>query len=460
MTELERFDRLVDQRLADWTDELVQYCRFPSEYGDADALEGAADWTAERLRTLGAEVSIVRLDGVPPLVVGEIGDGARTLNLVQHYDVQPAGDPALWSTPAYEPAIRGGRVYARGATDNKGELLPRLWAAEAWLETIGALPCRLRFLVEGEEEAGSPHLDALLDQAPELRRADGALIEGGGLDMRGAPELVGGGRGMLAVELIARTIRYDAHSSLAVILPSAPVRLVHALSTLWDRDGRPAVRDLSTGIRPPTPGQLAIADGAPRQRLADLADEFGVDRFVGGLEGQAAMRALTFDPTCNIQGLWSGHTGPGPKTITPAEAHARLDIRLVPDQDPAAVLEALRAHLEREGFGDVEVVGIEGERAWWTDPFHPIGEAAARASEMVAGKPATRLVSMPGTVPMYQVCAAHRVPATSLGAGRDDCHAHAPDENVRVEDLASATRMMARFVDLFAAAPEMPPVEG
>jgi acetylornithine deacetylase/succinyl-diaminopimelate desuccinylase-like protein len=459
MTDLAAFDRLVDARLAGWVDELAQYCRFPSEAGDDEALEGGADWTAERLRALGADVSVIRLDGMPPLVVGEIGDGPRMLNAVQHYDVQPAGDPALWTTPPYEPAIRDGRLYARGATDNKGELLPRLWAVEAYLETVGPLPCRVRFLVEGEEESGSGHLDALLDEAPGLRRADGALLEGGGLDMEGAPELIGGGRGMLLVELVARTIAYDAHSSLAVVLPNAAVRLVQALATLWDRDGRPAVRDLDAGLRPPTPHQLEIADRASQQLLADLRSEFGLERFVGGLDGQAAMRALTFDPTCNIQGLWSGHTGPGVKTITPAEAHARVDIRLVPDQDPAIVLRALREHLSREGFGDIEVRDLEGERAWWTDPFHPIGQAAALASEEVTGRPATRFVSTPGTVPMYQVCARDRVPATSLGASRDDCHAHAPDENIRLVDLAAATRMTARFLELFAAAPEMPPVE-
>ncbi|HYM83780.1 MAG TPA: M20/M25/M40 family metallo-hydrolase [Candidatus Dormibacteraeota bacterium] len=460
MIDYGRFDVLVDERLARWTDELAQYCRFPSEKGDPDALDGAADWTAERLRALGADVSVVRLDGIPPLVVGEIGEGPRTLTMVQHYDVQPAGDPALWSTPPYEPAIRDGRLYTRGATDNKGEFLPRLWAVEAYLEAVGPLPCRVRFLVEGEEESGSTNLDALLDQAPDLRRADGALIEGGGLDLEGNPHLIGGGRGMLLVELTARTLPYDAHSSLAVLLPSAAVRLVQALATLWGRDGRPAVPGLRRGIRPPTEHQLAIVDSASRQFLADIRSEFRVERFVGDPDDDAAMRATVFEPTCNIQGLWAGYTGPGNKTITPAEAHARVDIRLVPDQEPDAVFEALREHLDREGFGDIEMRLGERERAWWTDPHHPIGEAAARASEVVTGRPATRQVSMPGTVPMYQVCAAHRVPATSLGAGRDDCRAHAPDENIRLEDLATATRITGRFLELFAAAPEMPPVEG
>ncbi len=452
------FDALVDARLETWTEELAQFCRFPSELGADEALLGAADWTAERLRALGAEVEVVELAGAPPLVVGEIGSGPRTLDLVQHYDVQPAVPHELWTTPAYEPEVRDGRIYARGATDNKGELLPRVWAVEAWLETIGELPCRVRFLVEGQEESGSNHLDALLDLRPEYRRADGALIEGGGLDMRGRPIIMGGGRGIVVVEVIARTIAYDAHSSLAVILPNAAIRLVEALATLWGPDGLPLVEGLEAGIRPPTAAQLAAVDSQPLALLDDYRREFAVERFIGGREGVDALRAMTFATTLNVQGLWSGFIGPGDKTITPAEAHARLDIRIVPDQTPEAMVAALRAHFDAAGFADIEVIAEQGERAWWTPPDHPIVQAAAAASEVVTGEQASIGVSMPGTVPMYQVCAEHRVPATTLGAGRDDCRAHAPDENVRLEDLAAATRITARFLEAFAAAPAMPPV--
>ena len=452
-------DGVISDRLDAWTDELFQFCRFPSELGDMAALRGAADWTAERLEALGADVSVLALDGSPPLVVGEIGSGPRTLNLVQHYDVQPAVPLELWTTPPYEPAIRDGRLFARGATDNKGEFLPRVWAVEAYLEAIGDLPCRLRFLVEGEEESGSRHLDELLDLRPELRRADAALIEGGGLTREDEPEIAGGGRGMVILELSVRTIDYDAHSSLAVVLPNAAQRLARALATMWTADGLPAVAGLDTGVRPPTAGQLGVVAATPDKLLDDLRKEYGVDRFVGGLDGLEAFRALTFSPTLNIQGLWSGFTDRGSKTITPAEAHARIDIRLVPDQEPDAIRTAVRDHLDRAGFPDVDVVAQHSERAWWTPPEHPLLDAAARASEAIVGHGAIREVSISATVPMYQVCAQHRVPATTLGAARDDCRAHAPDENVRLADLATATRISARFYDEFAALPEVPPVE-
>ena len=444
----------IDERMPRWTEELTEVCRIPSEASDIGALRAAAGWTAERLRRLGATVDIVEVPGqpeVPPLVVGEIGEGPRTLTMVQHYDVQPAAPHDLWTTPAYEPAVRDGRLYARGATDNKGEMMSRIWGVEAYLATIGPLPCRIRFLVEGEEESGSEHLDALLDQRPDLRRAEGALIEGGGVDALGRPVLTAGARGGVSAELVARTLRYDAHSSLATVLPSAPVRLVLALATLYDRHGVPNWPGLETGARKPTEAQLAAIAALPTEDLDAMKAEYGVSAFIGGREGAAAWLADAFAVTCNIQGLWSGYTGPGGNTIVPAEAHARLDMRIIPDQDPAEVLTALRAHLDAQGFSDIEMRSFEGaEPAYWSDIEDPIVEAAAIASEAVFGKPALRYVSMSGIVPMHQVCARHGVPMTTLGGATEDCRAHAPDENYPLSGAADAAEVTARFLDIFA----------
>jgi len=151
-------------------------------------------------------------------------------------------------------------LYARGVTDNKGELMSRVWGVEAYLATLGRLPCRVRFLVEGEEEYGSGHLDQLLDLRPGIRKVEGALIEGGGVDLVGQPEIVGGVRGIIVVELFVKSIAYDAHSSLATVLPSAPARLIQALATFWNEDGQPAVDGLNDGVLPPTPAQVAIVD--------------------------------------------------------------------------------------------------------------------------------------------------------------------------------------------------------
>ena len=456
MTDYASLDRYIDERMIVWTEELAEFCRFRSEQHDREGLRGAADWIAARLRRLGASVDVVELAGradVPPLVIGDIGAGSRTLTAVQHYDVQPAVPLELWTSPPYEPAVRDGRLYARGATDNKGELMPRIWALEAYLATVGPLPCRVRFLVEGEEESGSAHLDALLDERPGIRQVDGALIEGGGVDLSGRPVIDGGVRGICILELVCRTIAYDAHSSLAMLLPSAPVRLAQALVSLYDADGMPSVPGLRDGIVPPSPAQLAIVDAAPLDVIDEVRTEYAVPALLGGRDGVTAIRAMTFEPTLNIQGLWSGFIGPGDKTITPAEAHARLDIRLVPDQDPPAIAAVIRAHLAAGGFDDVEVIEEQGERPYWTRSDDPLLDVAQRVSEAAFGKPASRWVSSPGTAPMWQVCGRDRVPMTSLGGAAADCHAHAPDENVRLDYAATAARITARFLDEFAVLP-------
>lgn len=442
-------DRVIEARMGSWTAELVEFCAIPSEQTSPEALGEAGAWVERRLRKLGARVQTYALGGVAPLVVGEIGTGPRTVNLVQHYDVQPAVPLELWTSPPYEPAVRDGRVCARGAVDNKGDLLARIWGVEAYLATGVQLPLRLRFLVEGEEEHGSPNLGALLDRDPELRSADAALIECGGLTDSGQPWLDCGVRGILVVELVARTARLDVHSGAAPIVPNAAARLVAALATLRDERGGIALDGFLDTVHAPTPAARAAVRALPTEDLDSLRAVEGVERFVLGRDGADAMAALYFEPTINIQGLWSGYTGPGQKTIVPAEAHARLDLRLVPDQDPDVVYDALRAHLDRRGFGDIGTTRLAAVRPWWSPPDDAVVRAAAQASEAVTGQAAVVSPSMPAGAPMWEVCSRGGVPNVSLGAGHSDCRKHAPDENYRLSDAADSVRIMARFIDAY-----------
>lgn len=454
MAKYDAVDRYIFERMGRWIEELAEFCRYPSEQGNIEGLRGAEGWMSSRLQRLGASTERLQLPGkpeVPAVIVGEIGCGPRTLNSIQHYDVQPAVPVELWETMPYEPTLRDGRLYARGVTDNKGELLARVWAIEAYMSEFGTLPCRVRFLVEGEEEHGSPHLDALLDQRPEVRKADGALIEDGGVDRDGRPVIKGGVRGIVVVHLICRTMSRDAHSSMAIALPGAAVRLVQALASLYRPDGTPMLDGLETGITPPTAEQLALIEAAPRGIAEDIRSEYGVEALLAGLDGSALTHAMTFYPTLNIQGLWSGFTGPGYKTVTPSEAHARLDIRIVPDQQVDQVVSALRRHFEVRGFHGIEIVLEESEPPYWTPADDPILEAAVRVSEAVFGLPAVRYVALPGVAPMWQVCGRDRVPMTSLGVTSPDSRVHAPNENLRLDHAAKAVQIAARFLDEFAA---------
>ena len=450
IAELVDFDALCDERFEGWVEELRDFCRIPSETDHYPELDRGAEWVEQRLRRAGAEVTVLREDGVPPLVVGEMGEGPRTLIGVQHYDVQPAAPLDLWETPPYEPIVRNGRLYARGVCDNKGELLHRIQAAEALRDATGELPCRVRFIVEGEEESDSAHLAPLLAQRPEFFEGHGALIEGGGVDEKGRPALLCGVRGMVYAELAVRTLAFDAHSGGAQLLPSAAWRLIEALSTLRASDGRITIDGFMDDVAAPTDAELAHLRKLPFEE-EEIKRIYGVGEFVGGLTGFAAQVADTFNPTCNISGIVAGWTDPGVKTITPAEASAKVDMRLIPNQDPARIEELLRAHLDGRGFSDVAITLHRAEHPYWTPISDPIVDAADRAHHGIFDEQPQRWFSLGGTAPMHQVCAPHRLPMVSLGAGDAENRNHAPNESYSLDLMRRAAKVTGRFLREFAA---------
>ncbi len=448
--DLADFDRLCDERFDAWVEELRDFCTIPCETDQFPELERGAQWVEQRLRAAGAEVTVLREEGVPPLVIGELGSGPRTLIAVQHYDVQPAAPLDLWETPAYEPSLRHGRLYARGVCDDKGELLHRIQAVEALRDAAGELPCRVRFIVEGEEESDSAHLASLLSRRPEFFEGHGALIEGGGVDEKGRPLLVCGVRGMCYVELSVRTLAFDAHSGGAQLLPNAAWRLIQALETLRRPDGSITIDGFMDDVAAPTEAQLAHLRTLPFEE-AEVKRIYGIGEFVGGLTGFAAQEADTFQPTCNISGIISGWTDPGVKTITPAEASAKVDMRLIPNQDPGRIAAALREHLDSRGFTDVTLVVHRGEQPYWTEISDPMVDAAERAHEGIFEEAPLRWFSAGGTAPMHQVCAPHRLPMVTLGAGDAENRNHAPNESYSLDLMRRAAKVTGRFLHEFAA---------
>lgn len=444
------FDALCDERFDGWVGELRDFCTIPCETDQFPELERGAQWVEQRLRQAGAEVTVLREDGVPPLVVGEMGTGPRTLIAVQHYDVQPAAPLDLWETPPYDPSVRNGRLYARGVCDNKGELLHRIQATEALRDATGELPCRVRFIIEGEEESDSAHLATLMSQRPEFFEGHGALIEGGGVDEKGRPMLISGVRGMLYAELSVRTLAFDAHSGGAQLFPNAAWRLIEALNTLRSPDGSITIDGFMDDVAAPTDAELAHLRTLPFEE-DEIKRIYGVGAFVGGLTGFPAQIADTFQPTCNISGIISGWTEPGVKTITPAEASAKVDMRLIPNQDPARIEERLRAHLDRRGFTDVTITIHRGEQPYWTPISDPIVDAAERAHHGIFDEPPLRWFSMGGTAPMHQVCAPHRLPMVCLGGGDAEARNHAPNESYSLDLMRRAAKVTGRFLREFAA---------
>jgi acetylornithine deacetylase/succinyl-diaminopimelate desuccinylase-like protein len=296
----DELDRYIGAQRERFTEELRELCAIACEASDRAALDAAARWCRDRLRGAGfADARELRTDGAPALVVGETGSGKRTLVGVQHYDVQPAVPLDLWKTPPYQPAIRDGAMYARGVDDNKGHLLLRIQAIEAHRDVFGGLPIRVRFLIEGEEESGSPNLARLLALEPALTDADAALKEGGALDSEGRPILSLGGKGILYCHFRVRTMSRDAHSGGATHYPNAAWRLAHAFASLMDTKGRVQIDGFYDDVRKPSDADRALLERMPFDAQA-TREVVGVDAFAFGRDDHEAKRASVFEPTCNI----------------------------------------------------------------------------------------------------------------------------------------------------------------
>ena len=314
------------------------------------------------LRQRGFTVKIMPTGGAPVVFAERSGKSPKTLLIYNHYDVQPPEPLELWLSPPFEPTLRDGMLFARGVSDDKGQLVSRLFALDALLDATGELPCNVKFIIEGEEETSSVHLHDFIESNQSLLAADACIWEFGGVDHREVPMQYLGLRGICYVELSAETAQSDVHSGLGgSIFPNAAWRLVWALNSLKGPDERIRIPGFYDSVRPPSQRDRQLMEALP-EVAGEYRDRYGVDHFLKGLVDGVDLRiAEVFEPTCTICGLTSGYQGPGSKTVLPARASAKVDFRLVPDQFPQDVLKQLRAHLDAEGFADIHINFLGGE---------------------------------------------------------------------------------------------------
>lgn len=442
----------IDEHLAETIARLQQFCRQPSIAAQGVGMEEMASLVRNALDKAGAQADVVPTPGYP-VVVGHIpGAGSRTLMFYNHYDVQPPEPLELWHSPPFAAEIRDGYLYARGVADNKGNLVARLAAVEAWTAVRGKLPANVLFVVEGEEEIGSPHLGSFAAQNQHRLHADGCIWESGYKDTRGRLEILLGVKGILAVDLRVRKVARDLHSASAAIVESAAWRLLWALNSLKGPDERVRIPGFYDAVRPPDALDKAML-AAWDYDEAGYLDEIGARRFLLGLGGEDLKEKLLFQPTCNVCGFDTGYGGPGVKTVLPAEARAKLDFRLVPDQDPYDILHKLRAHLQAEGFADVEIEAEGPEFPARTDPNDPLVTAVVSAARHTYGAEPVVMPLMAATGPMYELCQRWGLPAAGAGVGWAGSRGHSPDENVRLEDLRQGIKHIAWILAEFGQAP-------
>ena len=450
MATLTAYDQYIDDHFAEMVEEVRALCQVPSISAQGVGLRETAERVAERLRAVGAKAHLVEIEGGPPWVFGEIGSGSRTLAFYNHYDVQPPEPLDLWTSPPFSAELRDGKIFARGVADNKGDLVARMQAVAAYQQTVGELPLRVIFLVEGEEEVGSPHLQQFVDQNAELMAsADGCLWEGGWRDPTGRPQLSLGLKGICYVELRAHGAKRDAHSMWATVVPNPAWRLTWALATLKDVHERIAVDGLLKHVAEPSDADIDCLRSIPVDEQAAKA-EFGIPRFLLDLEGEELLRKHLFEPTCTICGLLSGYTGEGTKTVLPSRAVAKVDFRLVPNLRPELVLELLREHLDRRGFQDIEIVPFSSMRPAKTPLEAPVVRAAAEAARSVYAAEPIVYPLMAGSGPMYTLCQGLGVPTVAAGVSYTGSKEHAPDEHIRLEDLNLGIKYIGHLMERFA----------
>ena len=447
---MEKFDAYVEANAERFIEELKEFCRQPSIAAQGIGLEEMGELVQARLEKVGAEVRLMPVDDGPPVIYAELGEGQRTLLFYNHYDVQPPDPLDLWDSGPFAPQVREGKLYARGVADNKGDLLARLQAIEAYQATLGELPLKIKFVFEGEEEVGSPHLASFAAEHAELLAADGCLWETGRKDESGRPTIALGLKGIMYLELRAHGAKSDLHSSLATLVPNPAWRLVWALSTLKDEDDNILVDGLMDHVAEPAAAEMEMLAAIPFEEEKMRAN-FGISHFIRGLRGVEALKKHLYGPTCTICGLRSGYIGEGTKTVLPNTAMVKLDFRLVPNLEPDLVVALLRQHLDKRGFTDIEVVPINGLYPAKAPLDAPMVKAASAAAQTVYGQEPVIYPLMAGSGPMYPLTQALGIPALAAGVGYAESNLHAPNENVRLEDYFEGIRFVGELIRRFAA---------
>jgi acetylornithine deacetylase/succinyl-diaminopimelate desuccinylase-like protein len=431
-------------RIADDAVEILGLlCRQPSVSAEARALDETASLVEELLAGAGFDTRQLRVDEGPAAVYGEQrGRSDYSLLLYNHYDVQPPDPVDLWASPPFELTARDGNLYARGTADNKGELAVRLAVIRALRDEDNERPIGIRWIIEGEEEVLSPHFDEIVRANADLLRADACLWEGAPTRLRdGRPCVVLGFKGALSVRLDVHVQTSDGHSALAAVAPSAAWRLIHALASIRNSDNEVLIRGFNDRVRSPTEAELrAIARQSDAMEL-EGREAHGIQApFATGTEYR---ERISFAPTANVAGIHGGYAGPGMKTILVAAAGAWLDFRLVPDQEPSEILELLRAHLDRAGFGDIEVTVLGVAEPAGTPIEHPFVRRVARVAEETSGKPPSIIPRIGGTLPIIASLQRHLgVPGLSAPGNVFSFSSlvHAPNEHIRADDVEQAAR--------------------
>ncbi len=443
--------KYVDSNMDNLISDLQILIRQPSVSAKNEGIEKCAKLVQKLLKKSGINSEILRLKkGVAPIVYGEIKskqNPKKTMMFYNHYDVQPAEPFDLWANPPFSGIRKGNKIFGRGATDDKGELITRIKAVEACLKTTGDVPCNIKFVIEGEEETGSAHIEKYLKKYKKKFSNDGVIWEFGYVDAKNRPIIGLGMKGLLFVELSVKESIQDAHSSLAVLIKNPAWRLIDAVKTLRDSSGNILIKDWYKEVTSLSKQDLELIQKEPFDENV-FKKEFGIKSFVGNKKGMDAKKALVAGATCNIAGFVSGYIGDGAKTVLPSDALIKIDFRLIPKMDPMKQVTRLKSHLKSKGFGDVKIKIFHGEAAARTNSSDPFVSHVKDAADKSFGTSILN-VSNAGTGPMSSFVDILKAPCISIGSTYMFSRIHAPNEFARVDLLKKTTKCICLIMQNF-----------
>lgn len=452
----------VDSEMKGLISDLQTLIRQPSVSARRVGLLECANLVAHIMLKSGITSEVLYLDDLkndkkdipPPIVYGEVKSKAnpngKTILFYNHYDVQPEEPLKLWKVDPFSGKVEGNYIFGRGSSDDKGELITRIKAVEYFLKKTGDVPCNVKFIVEGEEEIGSLHVEKYLTKYRHKLTCDGVIWEFGYIDERDRPIISLGMKGLLYVELLSKGPSRDAHSSLAVLIENPAWRLVRALNTMRDNNGKILIRGWYKDVREFTPEELSLIANEPFDE-EEFKKEYGIDKFVNNATGIEARKAFVGMSTCNIAGLLSGYIGEGAKTILPAEAKVKIDFRLVPDMIPEKQFELVKNHLKENGFeDDIDIKLIHGEAAVRMPSNHSFIKQVEESAKETFGS-AIISISSAGTGPMHSFAKVLGAPCVSIGSTYIYAKIHSPNEFARIDLLNKTTKCIGAILEKFAS---------
>jgi acetylornithine deacetylase/succinyl-diaminopimelate desuccinylase-like protein len=423
------------------TDCLRGLISIPTCYYKKHDMKSIVALLTKEFKERGYKVQAFPTAGAPIIVADLDRRMKKTLLFYNHYDVQPEEPLSEWKSPPYELSIKNERLYGRGVLDNKGPIVANLFGIQNALEAGYELECNVRFVIEGEEEAGSTHLSGFCRAHSSLLKSDGCIWEWARAVPNQRSRVYAGVKGNVYFELHAKGFSKDAHSGDAPIVINPAWRLVWALSTLKNDREEVLIDGFYDDVVPPRKEELELFENYPPEQIEQCRQLYKTDEFLLGREGAEFWKELIFGPTCSICGLSAGWEGPGSKTVIGKDAMAKVDFRLVPNQNAAKIQELLRRHLDKQGFSDIEMKLLEGYGPSRTAIDSPFIKLLAKLAKDFSGQESILIPSSQGSGPAH-LFGAH-TPWAICEIFDPEANTHAPNESMRLKDFRYMTAFIA-----------------